>query len=206
MRTPRPPTRRRRASGPTPRTGTRLSPRPGPLIEMAGDPARAGLGRPAGTDRRRERGPSARPLLAEAAPGAGRDRLTLRDRRNRNPDGPPGSPQSAAPLRAQPRSRGAEEDGTARPVFRTFDLRCRLTPNRLDPGDVAPILRRRRLPADADGGFCHLQPPMRLNHGRGEEEGPDREHQSHDEGMVERVRAALVPATTSMATRSYSTS
>jgi hypothetical protein len=36
------------------------------------------------------------------------------------------------------------------PVFRTFDLRGRLTENRLDPGDLAHILRRRATAAHPD--------------------------------------------------------
>jgi integrase len=43
------------------------------------------------------------------------------------------------------------EDG---PVFRTFDLRGRLTANRLDPSDVARILRRRAAAAGVDGDFA----------------------------------------------------
>ncbi|MGB8266899.1 MAG: tyrosine-type recombinase/integrase [Candidatus Velthaea sp.] len=43
--------------------------------------------------------------------------------------------------------------GREGPVFRTFDLRGRLTGNRLDPGDVARILRRRCVAAGVDGDF-----------------------------------------------------
>jgi len=39
-------------------------------------------------------------------------------------------------------------------VFRTLDLRGRLTANRLDPGDVARILRRRAVAAGIAGGFA----------------------------------------------------
>ena len=39
-------------------------------------------------------------------------------------------------------------------VFRTFDLRGRLTENRLDPGDVARILRRRCIAGGVDGNFA----------------------------------------------------
>ena len=39
-------------------------------------------------------------------------------------------------------------------IFRTFDLRGRLTANRLDPGDVARIVRRRCLAAGVDGDFA----------------------------------------------------
>ncbi len=42
----------------------------------------------------------------------------------------------------------------AGPVFRTFDLRGRLTANRLDGGDVARILRRRCVAAGVDGDFA----------------------------------------------------
>jgi len=44
--------------------------------------------------------------------------------------------------------------GAAGPVFRTFDLRGRLTETRLDPGDVARILRRRAAAAGVDGDFA----------------------------------------------------
>jgi len=47
--------------------------------------------------------------------------------------------------------RWLETVGTAGPVFRTFDLRGRLTANRLDPGDVARILRRRCVAGDFAG-------------------------------------------------------
>jgi len=44
--------------------------------------------------------------------------------------------------------------GAVGPVFRTFDLRGRLTETRLDPGDVARILRRRALAAGVEGDFA----------------------------------------------------
>ena len=44
--------------------------------------------------------------------------------------------------------------GTTGPVFRTFDLRGHLTENRLDPGDVARILRRRCMAAGVGGDFA----------------------------------------------------
>ena len=44
--------------------------------------------------------------------------------------------------------------GASGPVFRTFDLRGRLTATRLDPGDVARILRRRAAAAGVDGDFA----------------------------------------------------
>jgi integrase len=44
--------------------------------------------------------------------------------------------------------------GTSGPVFRTFDLRGRLTATRLDPGDVARILRRRCAAAGVAGDFA----------------------------------------------------
>jgi integrase len=50
--------------------------------------------------------------------------------------------------------RWLETVGTAGPVFRTFDLRGRLTANRLDPGDVARILRRRCVAGGVDGDFA----------------------------------------------------
>jgi integrase len=40
------------------------------------------------------------------------------------------------------------------PVFRTFDLRGRLTQNRLDPSDVARVLRRRAAAAGVVGDFA----------------------------------------------------
>jgi len=40
------------------------------------------------------------------------------------------------------------------PVFRTFDLRGRLTSTRLDPGDVARTLRRRAAAAGVEGDFA----------------------------------------------------
>jgi integrase len=40
------------------------------------------------------------------------------------------------------------------PVFRGFDLRGQLTENRLDPGDVARILRRRAAAAGVAGDFA----------------------------------------------------
>jgi integrase len=43
--------------------------------------------------------------------------------------------------------------GATGPVFRTFDLRGRLTSTRLDPGDVARILRRRCAAAGVAGDF-----------------------------------------------------
>jgi len=44
--------------------------------------------------------------------------------------------------------------GAVGPVFRTFDLRGRLTETRLDPGDVARILRRRAAAAGVAGDFA----------------------------------------------------
>ena len=44
--------------------------------------------------------------------------------------------------------------GVTAAVFLTFDLRGRLTANRLDPGDVARILRRRCVAAGVDGDFA----------------------------------------------------
>lgn len=50
--------------------------------------------------------------------------------------------------------RWLEPVGAAGPVFRTFDLRGQLTANRLDPGDVARILRRRAIAGGVDGDFA----------------------------------------------------
>ncbi len=47
-----------------------------------------------------------------------------------------------------------EAVGGVGPVFRTFDLRGRLTESRLDPGDVARILRRRAAAAGVAGDFA----------------------------------------------------
>ena len=47
-----------------------------------------------------------------------------------------------------------EAVGSAGPVFRTFDLRGRLTSTRLDPGDVARVLRRRCAAAGVAGDFA----------------------------------------------------
>lgn len=44
--------------------------------------------------------------------------------------------------------------GAVGPVFRTFDLRGRLTETRLDPGDVARVLRRRAAAAGVAGDFA----------------------------------------------------
>jgi len=44
--------------------------------------------------------------------------------------------------------------GAAGPIFRTFDLRGRLTETRLDPGDVARIVRRRAAAAGVVGDFA----------------------------------------------------
>ena len=44
--------------------------------------------------------------------------------------------------------------GATGPLFRTFDLRGRLTSTRLDPGDVARILRRRCAAAGVAGDFA----------------------------------------------------
>jgi integrase len=50
--------------------------------------------------------------------------------------------------------RWLEVVGAAGPIFRTFDLRGRLTANRLHPGDVARILRRRAAAAGISSDFC----------------------------------------------------
>jgi len=50
--------------------------------------------------------------------------------------------------------RWLETVGTTGPVFRTFDLRGDLTPNGLDAGDVARILRRRAASAGVAGDFA----------------------------------------------------
>lgn len=47
-----------------------------------------------------------------------------------------------------------EVTGLAGPVFRTFDLRGQLTMRRVDPGDVARILRRRAARAGVTGDFA----------------------------------------------------
>ena len=50
--------------------------------------------------------------------------------------------------------RWLEVDGATAAIFRTFDLRGRLTENRLDPGDVARIVRRRCAAAGVGGNFA----------------------------------------------------
>jgi len=50
--------------------------------------------------------------------------------------------------------RWLEAVGEAGPVFRTFDLRGRMKETRLDPGDVARIVRRRVAAAGIDGDFA----------------------------------------------------
>jgi len=50
--------------------------------------------------------------------------------------------------------RWLEAIGPAGPVFRTFDLRERLTSARLDPGDVVRILRRRAAAGGGAGDFA----------------------------------------------------
>jgi len=50
--------------------------------------------------------------------------------------------------------RWLETVGATGPIFRTFDLRGRLTGTRLDPGDVARILRRRAANAGVGGDFA----------------------------------------------------
>ncbi len=65
-------------------------------------------------------------------------------------------------------------------VFRGFDLREALTENRLDPGDVARILRRRCVAAAVAGDFAGYSLPARVHHRGGEDEGADREHQARD--------------------------
>ncbi len=50
--------------------------------------------------------------------------------------------------------RWLEVVGSDGPVFRTFDLRGRLTANRLDPSDVARVLRRRAAAAGVVGDFA----------------------------------------------------
>ncbi len=51
-------------------------------------------------------------------------------------------------------ARWLEVVGATGPVFRTFDLRGRLRSTRLDPGDVARILRRRATAAGVSGDFA----------------------------------------------------
>jgi len=68
--------------------------------------------------------------------------------------------------------------GPTGPVFRTFDLRGQLTAARLDPGDVARILRRRTATAGVAGDFAGHFAATRIHHERREEEDPDREHQA----------------------------
>ncbi len=66
---------------------------------------------------------------------------------------PAGSP-SAALCAIAALERWLDSVGADGPVFRTFDLRGRLTETRLDPGDVARILRRRAAAAGVAGDFA----------------------------------------------------
>jgi len=81
--------------------------------------------------------------------------------------------------------------GASGPVFRTFDLRGRLTATQLDPGDVARVLRRRAAAAGVAGDFAGHSAAARLHYQRGEEEDPDREHQASDGPALERDRSGL---------------
>ncbi len=68
----------------------------------------------------------------------------------------PDTPTDHTPVRRLI-ARYARNRGTAKKkgaVFRTFDLRGRLTANRLHPGDVARILRRRAAAAGIGGDFA----------------------------------------------------
>jgi hypothetical protein len=64
----------------------------------------------------------------------------------------PGTRRTSAPSRRS--SGGWRRIGPAGPVFRSFDVRGKLTENRLDPGDVARILRRGYLAAGIVGDFA----------------------------------------------------
>jgi len=66
----------------------------------------------------------------------------------------PAASPSAALCAVVALERWLEAVGVAGPVFRTFDLRRRLTETRLDPGDVARILRRRAVAAGVAGDFA----------------------------------------------------
>jgi integrase len=80
--------------------------------------------------------------------------------------------------------------GAEGPVFLTFDLRGRLTGNRLDPSDVARVLRRRAAAAGVVGDFAGHS-LARVHYERGEEEDPDREHQARDGTKVKWGGAGL---------------
>lgn len=87
--------------------------------------------------------------------------------------------------------RWLETIGARGPIFRTFDLRGRLTANRLDPGDVARILRRRCVAAGVDGDFAGHSLRRGFITNAAKKKIPDREHQTRDGPAVERNRAGL---------------
>jgi len=66
----------------------------------------------------------------------------------------PAGSQSATLCAVAALEQWLEAVGATGPAFRTFDLRGRLTAARLDPGDVARILRRRAAAAGVDGDFA----------------------------------------------------
>jgi integrase len=66
----------------------------------------------------------------------------------------PAGSQSATLCTVAALERWLELVGSEGPVFRTFDLRGQLTSARLDPGDVARILRRRATAAGVEGDFA----------------------------------------------------
>jgi len=66
----------------------------------------------------------------------------------------PAGSQSATLCAVAALERWLELVGSEGPVFRTFDLRGQLTSARLDPGDVARILRRRATAAGVEGDFA----------------------------------------------------
>ena len=72
--------------------------------------------------------------------------------------------------------RWLEAVGAVGAVFRTFDLRGRLTENRIDAGDVARVLRRRAVAGGASSGFCGAFVAAGVYHERCKEKGPDRKY------------------------------
>jgi len=79
--------------------------------------------------------------------------------------------------------------GAEGPVFRTFDLRGRLTANRL-------VRRRARSPAARSGRrrrrrLCRALAAARLHHERGKEEDPDRKYQARYRSEEQRDRTGL---------------
>jgi len=108
----------------------------------------------------------------------------------------PAGSQSATLCAVAALERWLELVGSEGPVFRTFDLRGQLTSARLDPGDVARILRRRATAAGVEGDFAGHSLRRGFITNAAKKKIPDREHQAGDGAAVERDRAGLRAAAT----------